>query len=820
MFTFDPAAIAGIIANLLTTIASYAAIAALLYNIGGVLIRTVSWTFDKLLIRFIGSFFGYFETIIGGEILTDTVVDGMLNRVYLLVGVFVAFRLGMLLFQYIINPSEVMDEKVGVNALVKRIILGLILMIFLPKIFEYCFNLQKAILDDQVIERIIMEPDKIAEVNKHKKKHGMGKIIGMTIFRGFFNLSSKGQANNTARTNFEKATDIAQTYDLAVIDSLGFGLDSGILNEIGNEYTHDYFPIFSTVVLGFTLYLVIQYCLDAVVRSFKLSVLQVIAPIAIVEYMINSDRNEVFKSWRKAVVATFAMLFMRVASIWFVAYVTMLMQPGAISSKSLLQTDDNLLKAIIVLGLLAFMMDFPKMMSDVFGLDLEQSGSVKNVMGKTMGAATAGLAIGGAVAGAGMKAAGALSNTAKGTIGKLSAGRANKFNQIAGDLPDGSDAKNKALKKVKNANSFSKGLSNPVKSSLGQATAIAGNSVAALGAVTKSARDGTSVKDNYGVNKAAIQDKVDKVKDSKIVQGAANIGGAIKDSAKKNKLGTTLASGTKAIGSAILSSNKYTGAVQSGYQNATKNIDQDVDKLEQREKQAEEKAKTQAYRQHQMQVADAQLEEQQHLNIKWGVDKNIDSVDVIKKADALKDAGKLSSSDTVIGNLQNMNQTLDATRETTVKINDKVETLVETSNDIKQDVHTTASTVQHIDQTTDVISNNTANIKANTDVIKDNTINIQDNTEVIANSTMNIENNVDTLVETNKNISHKINQIEDNTFYPGIEAIETLDLNESNNNAAGTIGGVPVSKPDISTGERKTKGGLIVPGSSNLDNKK
>lgn len=448
MPVIDPAAIVGILSDLAVSILSYAGIAVILYNIGGILIRTVSWFFDRILINFIGFFYKYFETIINGTLLTDSVVRGMMDRVYLLVGVFVAFRLGMLLVNYVINPSEVMDEKVGVNALVKRVILGLILIIFMPNIFNFAFKLQEAVLKDQVIERVIMPENEMAKVMKYKEKHGMGKIIGMTVFRGFFNLSDAGKSSSKVKTNFDKATDIEQTYDLSIIEDLSMGgtFNRGVLAQNGDTYVHDYFPIFSTVVLGYVLYLLVQYCLDAVVRSFKLSVLQVIAPIAIVEYMINSDRNEVFKSWKKAVVATFAMLFMRVASLWFVAYVTMLMQPGATDSTSLLQTGDNLLKAIIVLGLLAFMMDFPKMMSDIFGLDLDQSGSVKSVMGKAMGAATAGLALGGAVAGFGMKTAGAVKGTVKGGLTNL-AGK---------------------------ESSFAKGLNNPFKTAAGQVGALAG----------------------------------------------------------------------------------------------------------------------------------------------------------------------------------------------------------------------------------------------------------------------------------------------------------------------------------------------------------
>lgn len=724
MPVLDPAAIAGILADLAVNIVSYAGIAALLYAIGGILIRTVSWTFDKLLITFIGSFYKYFEIIINGELLSDSVVKGMMDRVYLLVGVFVVFRLGMLLFNYMLNPSEVMDEKVGVNALIKRVILGLILIIFMPNIFGFAFRIQEAILKDQVIERIIMPDTDMEKVMKYKEKHGVGKIIGMTVFNGFFNVAGSAGNDKKVNTAYVKAMKIDQNYDLSVIDNLGEGIGGGILYESNGEYAFDYFPIFSTIVLGFVLYLLIQYCLDAVVRSFKLSVLQVIAPVCIVEYMINGDRNEVFKSWRKSVIATFAMLFMRVASIWFVAYVAMLMQPGSgVETTSLLAREDYLLKAIIVLGLLAFMMDFPKMMSDVFGLDLDQSGSVKNVMGKAMGAAVAGLAVGGAVAGMGMKAAGATKGTLKGGLTSLA----------------GKDS------------SFAKGLNNPFKTGAGQIGALAGNAAAGVGALAKSATKGGSVKSNYAGIKSSMNSAVDKAKNSEVAKKASEVGKTFADAAKENHLGTTLKTGAIATGAAILASNSVTKSASGGYQQTAGAVDSKISSKE-------EKAATAAYRSHQMQAADATLEQQQNINIKLGVNENIDSVDVVSRANGLSD---FSTADTVMGNLQNMNRTMDVTRDTVVNINDNVQSVVNTTNDISRNVQTAVNTTQTIAQNTDTIVNSTNNISQNTDTI--------------VNNTNNISQNTDTLVNQTEHISHQVDNIEDNTFYSGVDSINNME---------------------------------------------
>ena len=78
----------------------------------------------------------------------------------------------------------------------------------------------------------------IQKVNSYKEKHGMGKIIGMTIFQGFFNVSGNGGSSGIVKANYKKAMDIGETYDLSVIDTLGSGLSmSG--NELSATGTGD-----------------------------------------------------------------------------------------------------------------------------------------------------------------------------------------------------------------------------------------------------------------------------------------------------------------------------------------------------------------------------------------------------------------------------------------------------------------------------------------------------------------------------------------------------------------------------------------------------
>ena len=60
-----------------------------------------------------------------------------------------------------------------------------------------------------------MPENVMQKIVRYKEEHGMGKILGMTVFRGFFSLSSTGQSSNKVKRNFENATELDLSYDLS-----------------------------------------------------------------------------------------------------------------------------------------------------------------------------------------------------------------------------------------------------------------------------------------------------------------------------------------------------------------------------------------------------------------------------------------------------------------------------------------------------------------------------------------------------------------------------------------------------------------------------
>ena len=379
-------------------------------------LRTIGFDIDTLLVSFIGRIYEYFMQVLTGTMFNEKVISELLQNVYVFVGVIMFFRLMMLVIKYLINPDLVSDAKAGVNSLVQRVIIGLAGILFIPTLFDFAMQLQAHIMQDNIIQQIVVPKDMLKEVESKVDKGG--QYIGTYVLAGF--ISPGENASKKTRTEYENALENGDLSSLSTLRKDGW---------LVGEYEYDYFFLLSTFCLCYVLYLMVKYTLDVITRFFRMLMYQMLAPIAMIEYMINGSDNGVFKTWKQGVLGTYFMLFVRVLALWFVVFVMVLMAAdNEYSAGTLLATDDYLLRALIIMALLGFMMDLPKLIGQVFGLDLEQEGNatgmLKQVGGMLKGAAMGGLAVTGAAVG------GAI-GTGKAALGQTKLGK--NYNQFKKD---------------------------------------------------------------------------------------------------------------------------------------------------------------------------------------------------------------------------------------------------------------------------------------------------------------------------------------------------------------------------------------------------
>ena len=144
------------------------------------------------------------------------------------------------------------------------------------------------------------------------------------------------------------------------------------------------------IIIGVVVFVyILILCIEVVVRSLKLILLQMIAPIAIMSYI--SPKDKILGEWAKMYASTYLDLFIKLFAISFGASLIAAIKP---SDSTAIET------LLYILGILVFMKVIPTMISKIFGIDIA-GGTFKDslsMLKKGVGVA-AGATIGGVAAG-------------------------------------------------------------------------------------------------------------------------------------------------------------------------------------------------------------------------------------------------------------------------------------------------------------------------------------------------------------------------------------------------------------------------------------
>lgn len=349
--------------------------------------RKYSMMFDKILIEYADKIYSYFDKILNGTIITPSVANDFMNRIYIIIGIVIFFRIAIIAVKYMINPEMFLDDKIGAQTLVKRVIIGSIVIILIPTIFSYATKLQASIIGDRVIEKIVLPEDVYSE---YMLKSNPGRDLAMLAFRGFFGWNENVSKNSN--TQVYNAYEKVLTYN----SLKSFDEKEYINAKQGKQYYIAYVPIISTLAVGYLLFMLIQFALEVALRSFKLLLLQIISPFVITGYMLDTTKEETMKKWVNASISNYLLIFVRVFTLWIATLICYYITNGIPTvgeETSLLNEPDQLLKALIILALFAFLKGLPKIISEIFGYDFQENEAISGIMNQGVGIAK-GLAMG------------------------------------------------------------------------------------------------------------------------------------------------------------------------------------------------------------------------------------------------------------------------------------------------------------------------------------------------------------------------------------------------------------------------------------------
>lgn len=359
------------------------------------LMRQFFFNVDKIVYSFISKIYDLLITIARTSILSQADILDMADRIYKLLAVFMVFKVTFSLIMYVVNPDDFSDKSKGVGKLGTNIVISLALLILTPYIFNYSYQLQTIILEDNSLAALIFGDDKKSSNSFASAGDSMAYItmspfftvnISINELQDCIQLTTKNSENvvfnDDCSNSLKNLTTDNENFTETTLNNYINGVNVGNLNLMFRQdlavatdkdkenYIMDYNYIFSTVLGVIVVLLLLTFCLDVAVRSIKLAFLQLIAPIPIISYVDpKSGKDGLFKKWYKMCFSTYISLFIRLLAIYFAAYIISRID-NMVDIIDGSYVSNSIVKIFIIIGALMFAKQLPKMLEGLgFKLD-------------------------------------------------------------------------------------------------------------------------------------------------------------------------------------------------------------------------------------------------------------------------------------------------------------------------------------------------------------------------------------------------------------------------------------------------------------------
>lgn len=400
-----------------------------LFSLGGVFSKIWMdlWiALNSVVYQVIKMLYEVFEAIANVNLFSKEAFNDITSRLYVVIGIAMLFIFAYNIILMIINPD---DKKSTGNTgkVVKETIIALVLVILLPRIFNYMSIFQRNILDSHILEQIILGDTAGTEVecdfsdlkliDNYVKVDGSSAVAEMTsqcnnyqqlksskkgaylvaptIFTAFFHPTNYGydECVNYLIECKDQGTNCVSNDGLITTDDdkelcARYVYDTNISQFRGGitEFTEMKSDVYSkawrdTGILDFNylmafvagiiaVIMFFRYSLAIGVRVAKLGFFQIISPIPVMMRIIPKQKEAFYDKWFKHLVEEYLDVFVRLAIIYFALFAISLV-PDVMDSLFASLTGNKLTKGlaavVVILGILKFAGDAPDLIKEFFG---------------------------------------------------------------------------------------------------------------------------------------------------------------------------------------------------------------------------------------------------------------------------------------------------------------------------------------------------------------------------------------------------------------------------------------------------------------------
>ncbi len=411
-------------------------------------LRSIAFFFDNIVYGLIAQVYELMLYLANMDLYTKNPwLQDLVQRIYVLLGIFMLFKLAFSVIQYLVDPNAFSDSSKGFGKLVTNTMVAMILLVSVPWIFETAYKVQGYVLENNAIGELIMgetfSSDKVSAKSLSQDVQFLmyGAFLSVNTDVDAFKectdtpvMGSRAMAaNQPCLEALEGEMAGSSTFADAKINLDSFfkkGADGDASSRkfedfsalvawrIDGQFAFNYMPVISALAGGYVAFLLLTFCIDVAIRIIKLCFLQMLAPISIISYMDPKESmgNSKLGNWIKECGKTYVSLFIRLVTIFLAMTLiqiianTVLAQGGINDhinwTSSNIGTPDGVqtmfIYVLLVIGAFMFAKQVPQMIENLFGI--KASGELTlNPFKNPVIAAGAGLtlgAIGGAMAGA------------------------------------------------------------------------------------------------------------------------------------------------------------------------------------------------------------------------------------------------------------------------------------------------------------------------------------------------------------------------------------------------------------------------------------
>lgn len=194
------------------------------------LLRQLCFFFDNIVYSLIWMVYRLILYLANLDLVSNNyVLQGLISRVYLILGIFMLFKLAFSFVQYIISPNSFSDDSKGFGKLLTNVMVSLALLVSVPFLFSELYKVQGLVLESNVLSKLILGisysdfADDESATNSENKISQMATDLQFSVFSAFYTINTTDDAGIPACKPDENHpnSNVLGSTDMILKDSAG-----------------------------------------------------------------------------------------------------------------------------------------------------------------------------------------------------------------------------------------------------------------------------------------------------------------------------------------------------------------------------------------------------------------------------------------------------------------------------------------------------------------------------------------------------------------------------------------------------------------------